>query len=207
MTARYFSGTAPDSPNSFAQSLSNLFNSTYLIFQQYLPIVIQGMENSLGDIYFIRRLHSKCEKQSGILLKRYVKFRNLKSIVTNLTETAASKNSRGPSQSTLTSSVLPSNAEMHVILDELTLMIQYCSMYTKYLNQLCEGAEKRIRSSGARPDHSQPRLQTPGLTVTPTPIAEELIVFKERTEFSQIVDELMNRYYMEGTCHIIIRIH
>ena len=38
----------------YAQSLSGVFNSVCLIIQQYLPMVIQGMENSLGDVYFIR---------------------------------------------------------------------------------------------------------------------------------------------------------
>ena len=61
---------ATDPATAYAQSLSNVFNSTYTILQQYLSMVIQGMENSLGDIYFIRKLHARCEQESGLVLKR-----------------------------------------------------------------------------------------------------------------------------------------
>ena len=67
---------ATDPATAYAQSLSNVFNSTYTILQQYLSMVIQGMENSLGDIYFIRKLHARCEQESGLVLKRYLKIYN-----------------------------------------------------------------------------------------------------------------------------------
>ena len=44
-------------------------------------MVIQGMESSLGDIYFIRKLHAKCEQESGLVLKRYMKFRHIKNTI------------------------------------------------------------------------------------------------------------------------------
>lgn len=45
---------ASDPAMAYVQSLSNLFNACYLILQKYLPLVIQGMSNSNGDIFFIR---------------------------------------------------------------------------------------------------------------------------------------------------------
>ncbi len=151
-----------DAATGYAQALSNIFNSTYLILQQYLPIVLQGMESSYGDIYFIRRLHSKCEKEAGILLKRYMKYRNTKELI--------------PTSSSTNSKLIPS--DLHVILDELALLIQYCCTYSKYLKTLCTNSEERVRAN------------TIGTT--------KMTVFSSSTDFDKMVDELINRYYFEG---------
>lgn len=102
---------------------------------RHLPMVIQGMENSLGDVHFIRKLHAKCEQESGLVLKRYMKYRHIKMTMSNM------KNANNNVKQ-----ILPS--EIHVILDELALLIQYCCMYAKYLKRLTDGAEKRKRSGG-----------------------------------------------------------
>ena len=151
-----------DAATGYAQALSNIFNSTYLILQQYLPIVLQGMESSYGDIYFIRRLHSKCEKEAGILLKRYMKYRNTKELI--------------PTSTSTNSKLIPS--DLHVILDELALLIQYCCTYSKYLKKLCASSEERVRAT------------TSGST--------KMTVFSSTTDFDKMVDELINRYYFEG---------
>ena len=65
-------GTSTDPASGYAQALSGVFNSAYLILQKYLPLVIQGMENSLGDIHFVAKLHARAEKQAGLVLKRYM---------------------------------------------------------------------------------------------------------------------------------------
>lgn len=190
---------------TYTRLLSNLFNSTYLIFQQYLPIIIQGMENSHGDFHFIRRLHQRCEKQSGIVLKRYVKFRNLKVIMQYLTSPANSKSLPLKAVQPAPTSIMPPIAEMHVLLDELALMIQYCCMYFKYLGQLCEGAEKRDRLSTSIPV-SASNSDAPGATtatVGSQSIDLDTVVFGAPTEFSQMVDELVNRYYMEGEIYLM----
>ena len=196
---------------TYTRLLSNLFNSTYLIFQQYLPIIIQGMENSQGDFHFIRRLHQRCEKQSGIVLKRYVKFRNLKAIMQYLTSPANSKTLPLKAVQPAPASIMPPTAEMHVLLDELALMIQYCCMYSKYLGQLCEGAEKRDRRpspiSAPTPVSSGVSEGTEVVTL-PSVIGsqtttENTLVFHAPTEFSQMVDELVNRYYMEGEIYLM----
>ena len=101
-------------------------------------MVIQGMENSQGDVHFIRRLHTKCEQESGLVLKRYMKFRHLKITISTM------KNPVNGSKQ-----ILPS--EIHVILDELALLIQYCCLYSKYLKQLTDGVEKRKRTAGVAP--------------------------------------------------------
>ena len=193
---------------TYTRLLSNLFNSTYLIFQQYLPIIIQGMENSQGDFHFIRRLHQRCEKQSGIVLKRYVKFRNLKAIMQYLTSPANSKTLPLKSVQPAPAAIMPPTAEMHVLLDELALMIQYCCMYSKYLAQLCEGAEKRDR----RPTPISPPVSAAEVTDATAPPSvggsqsvegTSHAVFGAPTEFSQMVDELVNRYYMEGEIYLM----
>ena len=106
---------ATDPATGYAQALSNVFNASYMILQQYLPMVIQGMENSLGDVYFMRKLHAKCERESGLVLKRYMKFRNVKDLILSIKSTSATVQAKQPTQ-----------AEMHVVLDELALLIQYC---------------------------------------------------------------------------------
>jgi hypothetical protein len=206
---------ATDPSTAYAQSLSSVFNSAFLIFQQYLPMVIQGMESSLGDVYFIRRLHAKTEKEAGVVLKRYLKFRNVNDVMSSLKVGAAGK-------------VITSAADLHVILDEIALLIQYCCMYGKYLKQLCVGAEEKVRtnvSSSALPssgvtavsasskalskgggmssvsqdsDSSALHANTGSAPLGGATDAIMVTVFTGPTEFSQMVDELVNRYYMEG---------
>ena len=156
---------ATDPATGYAQSLSNIFNSTYLVLQQYLPMVIQGMERSLGDVYFIKRLHAKCEAEAGLVLKRYMKFRSVKELIAS----AVAGKATGAA-----------SAGLHATLDELALLIQYCCLYSRYLKQLCAGAEGRKRAlaeSGA-----------------PSPVA----IFSGPEAFDSMVDELINKYYMEG---------
>ena len=156
---------ATDPATGYAQAISNIFNSSFVILQRYLPMVIQGLESSFGDIYFVRRLHAKCEAESGSILKRYMKYRNIKDIISSTKST--------------TSKTTP--AEMHVVLDELALLIQYCCSYSKYIKQLCVGAESRKRPQ----------------TSASSPV-KPMVVFSGPTEFDKMVDELINKYYMEG---------
>lgn len=166
---------ATDPATAYAKSLSSVFNSSYIIIQQYLPMVIQGMENSLGDVFFIRRLHKKSESEAGSVLKRYMKYRNLRDIINSLKTTNATA-------STTAKQVSP--AEVHCIMDELALLIQYCCRYAKFLKQICTGAEAKNR---VRPDGMG---DSSGIDV--------VAVFTGPTEFDKMVDELINKYYMEG---------
>lgn len=100
---------ATDPSTGYAQALSSVFNSTYLIIQQYLPMVIQGLENSLGDVFFLRRLHVRCETQAGLVLKRYMKWRAVRERMGAL--------HKGDIRGVNT-------AELHVILEELALLLQ-----------------------------------------------------------------------------------
>ena len=52
-------GDTTDPATGYAQALSGVFSSSYLILQKYLPLVIQGMENSLGDVHFVAKLHER----------------------------------------------------------------------------------------------------------------------------------------------------
>ena len=173
---------ATDPATAYAKSLSSVFNSAYIIIQQYLPMVIQGMENSLGDVHFIRRLHKKCEQESGMVLKRYMKFRHLREVM------AAIKTS-GTSGAPVKH--LPTPAEMHTIMDELALMIQYCCRYAKYIKHICKGAESKTRVHAAAGG-----VVAAGALNVSTP--EVVIVFAGPSEFDKMVDELLNKYYMEG---------
>ena len=85
------------------------------------------MENSYGDVHFIRKLHAKCEQESGLVLKRYIKYRKLQDVVLSFKATPTS------------TSVVVAAADLHSIQDELALLIQYCCMYGKYLKQVCTG--------------------------------------------------------------------
>ena len=114
-------------------------------------------------------------------------------------------------------------SDIHVILDELALLIQYCCMYSKYLKQLTDGAEKRLRSEASvitdsvTRQHSSsggnsvgsPRM-SPGKTLPSSSggglysgggtggHASAVVVFDGPTDVDKMVDELVNRYYMEG---------
>ena len=191
---------ATDPATGYAQALSNVFNTTDGILQRYLPMVIQGMGNSLGDVHFIRRLHQRCEKESGLVLKRYMKFRHVKNTITSMTLASSAAKP-----------ILPS--EIHTLLDELALLIQYCCMYLKYIKQLTDVAEKRKRS-GTLGDNSTLNSSTgtgvgtgtgvvSGIAVggdasitsnvSSPPVSTVVLVFAGPTDFDKMVDELINR--------------
>jgi hypothetical protein len=176
-----------DAATAYAKSLSNVFNSAYVIIQQYLPMVIQGMENSLGDVYFIRRLHKRCEQESGLVLKRYMKFRRIREVMGAIKAAGGGSAAPGPKQ-------LPTPAEMHTIMDELALMIQYCCRYAKYIKHVCAGAESKQRHRGGQPYAS---VGSP-IVGSPLTVPEPVVVFSGPSEFDKMVDELINKYYMEG---------
>jgi len=185
-----------DPATGYAQALSNVFNSTYLIIQQYLPMVIQGLENSLGDVYFIRKLHKRCEQEAGMVLKRYMKYRSIKDTIS-----AIRSGSALPSVSTsVKQAIQPS--DIHLIMDELTLLIQYCCRYAKYLKHICNGAEAKARKTSESSTSAVPLLSTRSSDSTmghvSNPSVMVVIVFEGQTEFDKMVDELINKYYMEG---------
>jgi hypothetical protein len=146
-------GASTDPASGYAQALSGVFNSAYLILQKYLPLVIQGMENSLGDIHFVSKLHARAEKQAGLVLKRYMKYRNCKEVITSVKaagvdgELAPVAIGGGGGANNQAGDVVSvgSAAGLHEMLDEIALLIQYCCLYSRYLWQLCEGARKRDR--------------------------------------------------------------
>jgi len=184
---------ATDAATGYAQALSNIFNSTYVILQQYLPMVIQGLERSLGDVYFIKRLHAKCELEAGLVLKRYFKYRGVQALVSSLASASGSSSSGGGGGGGSgggTGAVQP--ADVHAMLDELALLIQYCCLYSRYLKQLCAGAESRQRASS---DGDNASASGPGASAT---TATAAAVFPGPIEFDTMVDEMVNKYYMEG---------
>ena len=193
---------ATDPATGYAQALSNVFNTTDGILQRYLPMVIQGMGNSLGDVHFIRRLHQRCEKESGLVLKRYMKFRHVKNTITSMTLASSAAKP-----------ILPS--EIHTLLDELALLIQYCCMYLKYIKQLTDVAEKRKRS-GTLGDNSTLNSSTASgvgvgvgsgtgvggeasttSNISSPPVSAVVLVFAGPTDFDKMVDELINRCVSE----------
>jgi hypothetical protein len=171
--------------------LSNVFNSTYLIIQQYLPMVIQGLENSLGDVHFIRRLHKRCEQEAGLVLKRFMKYRTLKDTISGIKSMSADPNGK--------QSVQPS--DIHLVMDELALLIQYCCRYAKYLKHICNGAESKPRQKSVDASPSSTGSTTTGspeVETSSTTAVVVVTVFAGQTEFDKMVDELINKYYMEG---------
>lgn len=146
-------GASTDPASGYAQALSGVFNSSYLILQKYLPLVIQGMENSLGDIHFVAKLHARAEKQAGLVLKRYMKYRNCKEVIMSVKnagldgDLATVAIGAGGGGSNVAGDVVSvgSTAGLHEMLDEMALLIQYCCLYSRYLWQLCDGAKKRNR--------------------------------------------------------------
>jgi hypothetical protein len=166
----------------YAGILSSIFNSVFTICQRYLPVVIQGLERTQGDILFLRRLHNKCEREVDVVMKKYLASRNLRGVIASLrSPSSAGQGKPSPAP--------PSSAEMHAHLDELALLLQYCGSYSRYLKMLCEGAENRVR--GAAPT----TLDAP---------AAPLVVFKAPTPFDGLQQELINLYYIEGE-HWLIR--
>ena len=167
---------ATDPATAYAQALSSVFNSTYLIIQQYLPMVIQGLENSLGDILFIRKLHRRCEQEAGVVLKRYMKYRGVKEIIGNI---KAGGNMAGN----------VNQADVHIIMDEMALLIQFCCKYLKYLKHVCQGAEAKIR----------PKVLDDQQAEIFGKIKDNaIVVFSGPQEFDRIVEELVGKYYVEG---------
>lgn len=155
-----------DAATAFAQALSQVFNTSYSIMQQYLPLVIEGMEASLGDVHFIRRLHGRCEREAGVILKRYMKFRQVRDMVSAMKTEPSSTSNAAPVTS----------AEVHTLLDELTVLIQYSSTFGKYIEQLCVGAETRARKSAE----------------------VKVTVFEGPTDFRRMLEEMVSRFYLEG---------
>jgi len=179
---------ATDESTAYAQSLSNVFNTASLILQQYLPGVIQGLAKANGDVHFIRRLHARCEQEAGLVLKRYVKFRKIKEIITAL------KKSSGSGRGDKTSEVMVGNQkigtpEMHAIMDEMALLIQYCCMYSSYLRVICKSAENSkntIVNENGKETHSSQNSD------------KNIVVFDGPTSLDNIVEELITRYFIEG---------
>ena len=208
---------ATDPATGYAQALSNIFNSTYVILQQYLPMVIQGLDRSLGDVHFIKRLHAKCEAEAGLVLKRYMKFRGVQAMIAAIKSSGSSSSGSssgsgiggigGMGAGSKTGPV--ASADLHAMLDELALLIQYCCLYSRYLKQLCAGAESRTRGA-ALPSHSPAPdaasasasasaiAPPPADSPSPSPSPSPQSVFGGPAEFDRMVDELVNRYYMEG---------
>ena len=188
-----------DHATAYAQTLASIFNNACLIFQQYLPIVLQGMEKSDGDMVFIRRLHGKCAQESGLVVKRYMKFRNVKSCIAAATASSSilsrmsnSRNKKTGAAATPSNQPVPTPAEMHQILDEIAIILQYCCSYGQYVSMLCKGAEDRPRNHVASDEASNA-------------IVEQKRVFSGPSDFDQMVDELINSYYAEGEHWLMLR--
>ena len=155
-----------DLATAYAQSLSHVFNTAHSVMQQYLPLVIEGMEASMGDVHFIRRLHNRCEREAGVILKRYMKFRQVRDLVSAMKAEPSGTNNTAP----------VSSAEVHTMLDELTVLIQYSCTFGKYIDQLCAGAEARPRKGSE----------------------SKVVVFAAPTDFSRMLEEMTHRFYLEG---------
>jgi hypothetical protein len=193
---------ATDPATAYAQALSSVFNSTCLIIQQYLPMVIQGLENSLGDVHFIRRLHKRCEQEAGLVIKRYMKYRGVKELVGNLRNSSALSPSAASSagNSATASSQAASLAELHTIMNELALLIQYCCKYLKYLRGVCQGAENKVRANSSAAISSGTSTTN---NTTASTTSSSIIVFSGPLEFDKMIDELINKFYMEGEQHLM----
>lgn len=151
-------------------------------------MVIQGLENSLGDVHFIRRLHKRCEQEAGLVLKRYMKYRTLKDTISGIKSMSADSSGK--------QSVHPS--DIHIVMDELALLIQYCCRYAKYIKHICNGAESKPRQKSAEVSLTSTTNTITGLESETSSTAVVVTVFAGQTEFDKMVDELINKYYMEG---------
>ena len=165
---------------------------------RHLPMVIQGMESSLGDIHFIRKLHAKCEQESGLVLKRYMKFRHIKNTIAMMKTTGTGTGISaigisGIGGTTPKSTILPS--EIHTILDELALLIQYCCLYSKYIKQLTDGAENRVRSNNSLTNSVYSNTNNVESATNNVIVTKPIVisVFGGPTDFDKMVDELINR--------------
>lgn len=153
---------ATDVTTAYLQALLHIFNTAFLIIQTYLPIVLQGLEESAGDVYFLRGLHAKVEEEARSILKKYIKYRNLNEFV-----------------SAFSSPQAPSAAEVHSIMDEVALLLQYCQRYSKYLKHVCHGAEARTRPCGP------------------------ITVFTYPLDLDKMVDEVISKYYLAGENYLM----
>lgn len=115
------STSATDAATAYIQALLHIFNTSYVIIQTYLPIVLQGLEGCHGDVHFLRNLHAKVHTEIQAVLKKYIKYRALNDLQT-----------------------LPT-ADLHSLMDEIALIAQYCCKYSKYLKHIVSGAEGRQR--------------------------------------------------------------
>lgn len=182
-------GTA-DEATGYANTLLDIFNTAFLIIQQNLPMIIQGMENSYGDIYFIRRLHARCEDQAGSVLKRYMKFRRMRELI-DYTNSHVTTPASGTADRHIWTV-----AEVHSIMDELALHIQYCTRYLKYLRHICKGAETKKRR-GAIANTAVHTEDASSSAASGAAVGVEK-VFPGPTPFDKMKDELVNKYYLEG---------
>ena len=226
-------GDTTDPATGYAQALSGVFNSSYLILQKYLPLVIQGMENSLGDVHFVAKLHERSEKQAQMVLKKYLKYRNCREVLTSVKAAglegelaSIAVGGSGPTAGDVVS--VDSSAGLHEMLDELTLLIQYCCLYSRYLWQIAQGAKLRVRAGFASPargtdkehagsnrdrtssssssgSNSRERARTLSVVEDDVQKSKQADTVDAVTEvfpgpitFDKIVDELINSYYIEA---------
>jgi len=222
-------GSAKDEATGYANALSNVFNAAYMILQKYLPMVIQGMENSFGDVLFLQRLHTRCEREAGSVLKRYMSYRGVRDIISHIQQgnngksgsnmpTSATKGKGGKGEA----NQIPSEQQMHVVLDELALLIQYCTLYSKYIKQLCIGSQKRSRpnavSVGADGKELKKQFSSSSSAAAAAAVATAAVasnqdgnataasaIFPGPIAFDKMVEELVSRYYMEAERYIMHR--
>lgn len=172
---------ATDAATAYAQALTTIFNTTVVIIQQYLPIVIEGMELVHGDIYFLRELHEKCQRESALIMQRYMKFRHVKDMMgpeRKIDEFAHLPEGKNRQQNNV--------SDTHAVLDEMSLLIQYCTSYLKYIKVIWAGAESKVRGD---PDSAVtvPKIQ----------------VFKGPTKFHNMLDSVLHKYYMDGETQLL----
>ena len=128
----------------------------------------------------------------GIL--RYMKYRKIKDLMTKLKQEPQTVSD----DATDGKNGLPTSSEVHAVLDELALLIQYCCMYSRYLGQLCMGAESRERPSTTGVSSQESHATSTSTT------KETILVFPDgKTTFDKMVSELINRYYMEGEQYLM----
>lgn len=174
---------ATDAATAYAQALTTIFNTTVVIIQQYLPIVIEGMELVHGDIYFLRELHEKCQREAALIMQRYMKFRGVKDM---MGPERKIDQHQGQGQGESTESV----SDTHAVLDEMSLLIQYCTSYLKYIKVIWQGAESKVR----RGDDATGAGAGGVLSIQ---------VFKGPTKFHNMLDSILHKYYMDGETQLL----
>lgn len=177
---------ATDASTAYLQGLLHIFNTFYIIIQTYLPIVLQGLEECSGDIYFIRNLHKKVELEASRIIKKFIKYRNLNEFVQNLARFPP----QSSSSTTATNASMMSAAEIHALMDEVAVVIQYCSKYSKYLKHIAHGAEARVRPS-------------PTTATSSAAPSNPQTVFTYPLDFDKMIDELVSKYYLVGDYYLI----